>query len=352
MSESLPPNWQSYTTDEGKDYYHNVVTGVTQWERPMPETMHDSAADVYRYVEPAGLGASTVSHVSESQRSYTSTTQGDSGVASVSLGLNDHEMVSLTGPELVPSGNMGAPTSSQGSAGAASGSSKSFFGGVLSAAAGDGGEGGSRVSGVGGWLLETAQCLFDVSTQDVVNRLRLVLLPKTDGSTPAAAEELRTRPDFYGPFWVATTAVLFLPMTGNFARLLQAADRHHFKADYSLVTLAATIIYGCLLAVPLVARVALMAAGEEVQNFDMRQTMCICGYALSPVIPASVLCIFPFSFVRWLAVMAGLGLSLYFLYRQLLSQISVGTPWLKYTMLGLPCATQVLVFFIYRIHFF
>jgi len=33
-STAMPPNWAMYTTDDGDDYFHNVVTGVTQWERP------------------------------------------------------------------------------------------------------------------------------------------------------------------------------------------------------------------------------------------------------------------------------------------------------------------------------
>jgi WW domain len=31
----LPPNWTKYTTEDGKDYYHNHVTNQTQWDFPM-----------------------------------------------------------------------------------------------------------------------------------------------------------------------------------------------------------------------------------------------------------------------------------------------------------------------------
>lgn len=31
----LPPNWTRYTTDDGKEYYHNSVTNVTQWDKPV-----------------------------------------------------------------------------------------------------------------------------------------------------------------------------------------------------------------------------------------------------------------------------------------------------------------------------
>eukprot|EP00435_Cladocopium_sp_Y103_P036122 s777_g9.t1 len=31
---ALPPHWERYTTDDGKEYFHNVSTNKTQWERP------------------------------------------------------------------------------------------------------------------------------------------------------------------------------------------------------------------------------------------------------------------------------------------------------------------------------
>ena len=30
----LPPGWNKYTTEDGKDYFHNAALGVTQWEDP------------------------------------------------------------------------------------------------------------------------------------------------------------------------------------------------------------------------------------------------------------------------------------------------------------------------------
>ena len=99
-----------------------------------------------------------------------------------------------------------------------------------------------------------------MSTDDVVRRLKL-LLPST--KDPLTSEELRQRPDFYGPFWVATTAVLFLAATGNFARLVESPHPGLFRADYGLVPLAATLVYGGLIAVPLLARLSVFFTDEE-----------------------------------------------------------------------------------------
>ncbi|CAJ1413320.1 unnamed protein product [Effrenium voratum] len=277
-------------------------------------------------------------------------------------GSND--LVSLTD---APSGNMSASSSSTASrstgppqqapgagasaAGGFGGFAAGFAAGAAAAAAGRGEavpQGG--VAGFSSWLLMMAQSLFDVSTDDVVRRLKLIVpYPAPDGS---AAEELRARPDFYGPFWVATTAVLFLAATGNFARLIESPHPSLFKADYSLVPLAASIIYGGLIAVPLLARVSVFFTDEEVANIDFKKIVCVCGYGLAPAIPVSILCIIPVGFLRWLFVMGGLALSLLFLKSNLLQEISVKVRWLQLTLLASPVLLQVLVFFVYRVRFF
>eukprot|EP00434_Breviolum_minutum_P035653 symbB.v1.2.031564.t1/scaffold3637.1/size52925/2 len=49
---ALPPNWERYTTDEGKEYFHNAMTNKTQWERPSwdeaPIPSHNTS-DVFTY---------------------------------------------------------------------------------------------------------------------------------------------------------------------------------------------------------------------------------------------------------------------------------------------------------------
>eukprot|EP00434_Breviolum_minutum_P030034 symbB.v1.2.026557.t1/scaffold2664.1/size73528/7 len=224
-----------------------------------------------------------------------------------------------------------------------------FAAGAAAASATSGDSQGGGASSFSSWLLLLAQSLFDVSTDDVVRRLKLLVPKQGDRS---AAEELRTRPDFYGPFWVATTAVLFLAATGNFARLIESPHPSHFKADYSLVPLAATLVYGGLIAVPLLARLSVFFTDEEVSSIDFKHIVCVYGYALAPAIPVSILCIIPVGFLRWLFVLAGMALSLYFLKGNLLEDISVKVRWLQLTLIAAPVILQVLVLFVYRVRFF
>jgi len=134
--------------------------------------------------------------------------------------------------------------------------------------------------------------------------------------------ELRSRPDFYGPYWVATTAVLFFAATGNFARLVEGGQAN-FKPDYGLVSIAATMIYGSLILLPAAARAAIMFSGEEAVNIDFRQLVCVCGYAMAPMIPVSLLCLIPMGGVRWLLTFIGIGMSLHFLNGNLLANLQV-----------------------------
>jgi hypothetical protein len=229
------------------------------------------------------------------------------------------------------------------------GSFTGAIGTAISAATTD--EGNAAASGWAGSALAYAQTLFDVSTDDVVKRLKLALVPRpsqVDGSQ----NDFRAKPDFWGPFWIATTAVFFLAATGNFARLLEVGDNAQFKADYGLVSVAAAMIYGALIAVPLITRASLYFSGQEATSINFRQMICVYGYSLAPAIPVSVLCLLPFSFLRWILILIGLVISLVFIRGNLWTDLSVEAPSLKWTMIVMLVGVQATIFLVYRIHFF
>lgn len=340
---ALPPNWTAYNADDGKEYYHNAVTNVTQWDKPewsgaarLPESMsfdESSTSQVYQYKPDLDLGGAggLDSHMVEMNSSVSSSEPAGKMTGGI-IPQMEAETVSL---------NSAAPGGTMSSFGGA-------VGGVISAATAD--DGGAAASGMTDRALAYAQTLFDVSTDDVVKRLRLALVPYPlpDGVN----NEFRTRPDFWGPFWVATTAVFFLAATGNFARLLEQGDSKKFKADYGLVSIAATMIYGALIAVPLVTRAILYFTGQEANTINFRQMICVYGYSLAPAIPVSVLCLLPFGGLRWIMVFLGLALSLVFIRGNLWTDIAVEAPSLKWGMIGMVIVAQATIFFVYRVHFF
>lgn len=345
---ALPPNWAKYTTEDGKEYFHNSVLNKTQWEKPewngqVPESLsfHSGTSDVYR-PSMSELELHPRADGSESRTVGIAPLE-PAGTAQGGKVPTSDEAVALReapGGRIRPS----EPGTSFGGFG------QSLVSGMLSAASEEDG-GDAHVSGMAGSALAYAQQLFDVSSDDVVKRLRMSLLPFYYARN-GVGSDFRSRPDFWGPFWVATTAILFLAATGNFARLLVMEDRGICKADYGLVSLGATMIYGFLVGVPLLTRVALYVSGYDGDTINFRQMICVYGYSLAPIIPASVLCMIPVEIIRWLAVLAGLGTSLAFIRVHLWTDIMIEAPSLKWKMVALFCSAQAAIFLVYRVHFF
>jgi len=211
-------------------------------------------------------------------------------------------------------------------------------------------EEGQDAQGWAGAMVSHAQPMFDVSSKDVLKRIKLALVPFQGQED--AANDFRTRPDFYGPFWVASTAIFCLAASGNFGRLLGMKDAQDFESDHKLLSEAATMIYGLLVAVPLVVRLGLYCAFQSVDSINFKQVICVYGYSLAPLIPMSVVCLVPLGFLRWLAVLGGLGTSLAFIYGTLWTDLAVEAPSLKWKVLGLFCAAHVITFLTYRVYFF
>ena len=69
-------------------------------------------------------------------------------------------------------------------------------------------------SGGGFWTIKYYQPLFDVDTVQVLNRIKGSLLPRPKG---AFFELVAANPDLYGPFWISTTLIFAMAITGNLA---------------------------------------------------------------------------------------------------------------------------------------
>lgn len=336
---ALPAGWQRYTSEDGKEYFHHAGTNLTQWEKPSesaaggPESLsfHSGSSEVYQY-KPSDLELQDRDGGRVVGMSGT-TMPARSSVAPSGKISSDAEVVSL---HAAPGGPLGSNGSGS-------------FGGNLVSGAMSVVNSEEGVTGFAGTMLSKAQTLFDVSSDDVLKRLRCALLP-LPGSH--AQLDFRGHPDFWGPFWVATTAVLFLAATGNFARLLEVSDRTKFKADYSLVGLGASMIYGCLIGVPFVARAALWCSGAEANSINFKQVISVYGYSLTSAIPVSILCLIPSGSFRWLIAIMGCLVSLTFIRIHLWTDFAVEAPSLKWKLVALFVLAQSTLFLVYRLRFF
>ena len=205
------------------------------------------------------------------------------------------------------------------------------------------------------WTIAYYQPLFDVDTVQVLNRVKGSLLPRPRG---AFFELIAANPDLYGPFWVATTLIFAMAITGNLAsyfafvqvllpdgkpdplakkwqydfsqarpssRLGYALGRPHPRprAPRSLppraaslpappqpyllaaqLTVAGSVIYSYVTLLPLLFWLLLRYYEASKKLADV---LCIYGYTMAIFIPVTVLCVLPSNLLRWLLVLLGGG---------------------------------------------
>lgn len=158
------------------------------------------------------------------------------------------------------------------------------------------------------WSLQYYQQFFDVDSKDVLDRIIASVLPKKANFTK---NELRRKPDMYGPFWIAITLVFTIAISGNIANYLQHANaKYHWKYDFHLVSYAATAIFLYVIFVPF-SLWGFLKWSTEHNNLDeleednrprVLELICVYGYSLFIYIPASILWTIPISWLQWLLV--------------------------------------------------
>mmetsp|Transcript_20602 Transcript_20602/g.62044 ORF Transcript_20602/g.62044 Transcript_20602/m.62044 type:complete len:370 (+) Transcript_20602:203-1312(+) len=149
---------------------------------------------------------------------------------------------------------------------------------------------------------------FNVDTEEVVGRITdsVIGFWKAD-----FFEKTTDNADLYGPFWVATTLIFVSAVTGNYASYLSYASKHSGHSassgggeavwyyDINKVSYSAVLYYGYVGVIGLAVWAVLKYFKSAV---SLAQVWCIYGYALAVFIPASVLCIFPITALRWCLV--------------------------------------------------
>jgi len=145
------------------------------------------------------------------------------------------------------------------------------------------------------YSLKYYQQYFDVDATDVRSRLLKSMLPFTS----KFIEEVAPSPDLYGPFWIATTLVFSLAAAGNFANWLQYQDTAPWSYDFNKVSLAACVVYGYVVIMPLAINCTAMYCTEAV---GFVQLACVYGYSLTIFVPVCFLCIVPSSIAQWVFV--------------------------------------------------
>jgi hypothetical protein len=192
------------------------------------------------------------------------------------------------------------------------------------------------------WTIQFYRPLFNVDTTQVLQRIFRSLTPFRFGFIETA----RSNPDFYGPFWIATTLIFVLAIFGNLSNVIShetqstsisptpiptPSQNSSYDFGYELEGYGATdtnttsntllpnffmivvgsgVFYGYTIVIPLILWGIFKYLSVPVKLLEI---VCIYGYALFIFIPVSLLCVIPNEILQWVLTFFASGWSGFFL---------------------------------------
>ncbi|XP_075234587.1 protein YIPF1 [Lycorma delicatula] len=158
--------------------------------------------------------------------------------------------------------------------------------------------------------IEYYQRLFDVNTDQVVERIIWAMIPKP--GVNYLQHHIGSKPDLYGPFWICVTLVFTIAISGNLANFLQTEATHshyHWKYDFHAVTFSASAIFAYAWILPVVLWAIIKWQGSQESHVGLIELLCVYGYSLSIYVPLSVLWVIQIGWLQWLLVLLGAAMS-------------------------------------------
>lgn len=162
------------------------------------------------------------------------------------------------------------------------------------------------------WTFEFYQKFFDIDTYHVKERIIGSVLPWPRKNFVHVY--VRRNPDLYGPFWICTTLVFAIAISGNISTFLVNLGKADYKytPEFRKVTIAATAIFSYAWLVPLALWGVLLWRSNKVMNlvsYSFMEIVCVYGYSLAVYIPAVIIWIVPSVWLQWLSIVIALCLS-------------------------------------------
>ncbi|KAF2093339.1 Yip1-domain-containing protein [Rhizodiscina lignyota] len=160
------------------------------------------------------------------------------------------------------------------------------------------------------WSISFYAQFFDVDTNEVLRRCYAAIFPRAN-----FLDVLDGNPDLYGPFWIATTVVMILFVTGTINDYLAYQGKDHFPYDFRLLSGGAGLIYGYTAVIPIGLWATLKWFGSESAN--LLECWALYGYANIIWIPVALISWSPLNILNFIFVGVGFAVSALFLFRNL-----------------------------------
>ncbi|KAE8147867.1 hypothetical protein BDV25DRAFT_131734 [Aspergillus avenaceus] len=165
------------------------------------------------------------------------------------------------------------------------------------------------------WSIHYYSQFFDVDTNEVLRRCVAAVYPRSN-----FLDVLEGNADLYGPFWIATTVVVILFLTGTISQWLSNNDAEHFAYDFTLLSGAAGLVYGYTFILPIALWGALRWFGSS--TADLIECWALYGYSNLVWIGVALVSWSPLTALNWALVGVGFGWTVFFLLRNLYPVLS------------------------------
>lgn len=99
-----------------------------------------------------------------------------------------------------------------------------------------------------------------MTTDDIKNRLLASLIP----FNKKFYNMYKEKPDLYGPFWIYTTLIIILAISGNLYRYFQMKNK--FTYNYDFIPIAAAVVYSIGLGLPFCLKLLMRLLGSDFFN--------------------------------------------------------------------------------------
>jgi hypothetical protein len=162
--------------------------------------------------------------------------------------------------------------------------------------------------------LDSYKVYFDVDADDIVKRIRGVLLHfykpehfRNNILGPMKTTELKG-PDLYGPFWITMTLIFFIGVTANLHGYAHRNEVEEFDYDITHLLHAASILTSFAFGLPIILWLTTTCC-MSMNALQLVEWICLYGYSLVPFMPAVVLSVIPFSIIAWITLGVATGVS-------------------------------------------